>query len=307
MVKIQNMKSSDWKEVSRLNTLAFNTYNQNIGSEPSVSYRSRANIEACLAMFPDGCFVAKENHLLGYIFSRYWGKHGWIGTFGVTPESQGKGVGKQLIQCAIESINKHKCESIGLETMPDSSYNVGMYAKLGFCPVSSTLILEKPTNFSVIPVSYEKLSLLPKEEALSAVYQLSHIAWNGLDYTLEVKNANEYKWGETLLCGWPQPWAIAIIRTFPVIEGVFKPICEVNAVVIHPNKSHLFPTVLQAIETFAKTQNISKISLPINSIYWAELQEALKYGFRVSRAMQRMILKQSNSYPLGIDLSKWLM
>ena len=301
------MKSSDWEEVSRLHTLAFNTYNKKTGRELSASYRSQANIDACLAMFPDGCFVAKSDHLLGYIFSRCWGKHSWIGTFGVAPDCQGQGIGKQLMQRAIESLNKHKCESIGLETMPDRPYNVGMYARLGFCPVSSTLILEKPTNFSVTPASYEKLSMLPKEKVLSAVCQPSHASWNGLDYALEAKNADEYRWGETLLCGWPKPWGIAIIRTVPVVEGVFRPICDVNALVVHPDKSHLFLDILQAIETFAKSQNISKISLPVNSIYWAALQEALKYGFRVSRVTQRMILKQSNNYPAGINLSKWMM
>ena len=71
MVKIQNMKPSDWEEVSLLHTLAFNGYNNKTGCELSTYYRSRANVDACLAMLPDGCFVAKSDHLLGYIFSRY--------------------------------------------------------------------------------------------------------------------------------------------------------------------------------------------------------------------------------------------
>ena len=89
-------------------------------------------------------------------------------------------------------------------------------ARLGFCPVSSTLILEKPTNFSVASITYEKLSLLPKEKALSAISTLSYIVWNGLDYSIEAKNADEYRWGETLLFGWPEPWGIAVIRTVSV-------------------------------------------------------------------------------------------
>jgi len=79
---------------------------------------------------------------VGAIFSHTYGKLGWIGTFGVSTEYQEKGLGKQLMLKAIDYLDKEKnVTKLGLETMPDSAVNIGLYSKLGFKPAFHTIRL----------------------------------------------------------------------------------------------------------------------------------------------------------------------
>jgi GNAT superfamily N-acetyltransferase len=291
--------------VAQLEAAAFSEYGRLRGWTPVP--RTQQNILACLNLNPGGCFVATIEAPVGFIYSRRWGDVGWIGTFGVHPDFQGQNIGQSLLAAAIRHLEQAGCTTIGLETMPDSPYNVGLYARLGFRPVSPTLTLEKKTGLTTQSADYTLLSQLPEAEALSAVTQISQAAWTGLDYAPEAENADEYKWGETLLCGWPQPWAIAIVRTAPRLEGMSGPLCDVSALVVHPEMRQQFPQILQAVETFAQRQNVPQVRLPINAMDWPVLQQALEYDFRVYHVMLRMIFKQNSVRPAGIDLSRWAM
>lgn len=55
-----------------------------------------------------------------------------------------KGIGKALIEHTVESLKRdYKVSTIGLITMPESSYNVGFYMNMGFTPLNLTLGLKK--------------------------------------------------------------------------------------------------------------------------------------------------------------------
>ena len=302
---IQLMSADQSEAIAKLGVLAFTEYGEPRGWNPSP--RTQQNILACLNLNPTGCFVTTVEELVGFIFSRRWGKVGWIGTFGVHPDFQGQNIGQSLLDAARIHLEGAGCTTIGLETMPDSPYNVGMYTRQGFHPMFPTLLLGKKTTLQPQSTPYMLLSQLHKEEALAAVTRVRQAAWSGLDYAPEAKNADEYKWGETLLFGWPQPWAFAILRTAPKLEGLLEPICDVSALVTHPLRRHQFPQILQAVESFALSWNVSQVSLPINAADWPVLQQALEYGFRVLHVMLRMFFKQKRLHPAGIDLSRWAM
>jgi GNAT superfamily N-acetyltransferase len=305
MTSIHLMSADQSEAIAKLGVLAFTEYGEPRGWNPSP--RTQQNILACLNLNPSGCFVATVDEPVGFIFSRRWGEVGWIGTFGVHPDFQGQNIGQSLLDAALRHLEGAGCTTIGLETMPDSPYNVGMYARRGFRLMFPTLLLEKKTSLPAQPVPYMLLSQLPKAEAIPAVTRVSQAAWSGLDYAPEAKNADEYKWGETLLLGWPRPWGFAIVRTVPKLEGLLEPICDASALVAHPEMRHQFPQILQAVESFAHNRNVPQVSLPINALDWPVLQQALEYGFRVQHVMLRMFYKQNRVRPAGIDSSRWAM
>lgn len=69
---------------------------------------------------------------VGFIFSRIWGKVGWFGTFSVLPEFQGQGIGQRLVAARINYLHESGFRVIGLETIPENPYNLGLYHKMGF-------------------------------------------------------------------------------------------------------------------------------------------------------------------------------
>jgi GNAT superfamily N-acetyltransferase len=301
------MTPADIDTVAQLDVLAFTAYARQTGHDGDISPRTRQNLLACINLNPTGCFVAEADQVVGYVFTRILGTTGWIGTFGVHPDCQGQGVGRSLLDAAVECLQRAGCTTIGLETMPDSPYNVGLYSRFGFLPVFPTVNLTKETDPSAAASPHAKFSQLGDEEALSAVTRISQAACPGLDYAPEAGNAREHGWGETLLVGWPQPWAFAIVCTMPKPEGAVEPVAEVRALVVRPEARERLVQVLQTVEAFASGRGVGQVSLAVNSADGEALRRALDYGFRVYNVRLRMVLNGAYTYPVGPVLSKWLM
>jgi ribosomal protein S18 acetylase RimI-like enzyme len=62
----------------------------------------------------------------------------------VLPEFQGRGIGKQLTDASLAFLHAVRVRLIGLETMPESHNNLGLYPKKGFQLGLLTFHLTKP-------------------------------------------------------------------------------------------------------------------------------------------------------------------
>jgi ribosomal protein S18 acetylase RimI-like enzyme len=307
MLSIRNMKADDWEEVSRLDILAFNYHLKKTGRETRIHHRTQANLMASMALYPDGCFVAETDKMVGYIFSRVWGKLGWIGTFGVNPDCHGRGIGQKLLIRTIERLEQAGCTTIGLETMPDSPYNVGFYTKMGFTPTYPTLHLSKTSKSITSTPSFGLLSEVNGQEAFACITSLSHTGSKQVDYVVEAHNAEKYGWGDTLLFGWPQPYGFAVIRTISTLQGSSQPICGVICAVLEPKSRNRLSEVLELLQSYAYEKKASQITLPVNAIDSGALQEVIRSGFQVDRIRLRMIYQGEYLCPEGIEMSRWTM
>ena len=142
---IRLMAENDAEIVSNIDALAFGAwYRQLKGETAKLPQRKRLHILALLGKEPEGCFIVEEKDcVVGFIFSRTWGSVGWFGTFAVLPEYQGSGIGKRLIAASLDYLRRDPERIIGLETMPESPFNLGLYLKLGFQIRFLTLLLSK--------------------------------------------------------------------------------------------------------------------------------------------------------------------
>jgi ribosomal protein S18 acetylase RimI-like enzyme len=134
MSTISTMQEDDLDRVIEIEAAVFGAwYKQMHGGEGDVPRRTRANVCSCLVKDPAGCFVAQEDdQIVGFILSRTWGSVGWFGTFSVLSEWQGQEIGKQLVAASLDYLRRRPGRVIGPPTMPESSYNLGLYLKLGF-------------------------------------------------------------------------------------------------------------------------------------------------------------------------------
>lgn len=307
MVSLRQMIPADIETVVQLDMHAFSAYRRQMRNNSPVLARTRRNVLANLKMNPPGCFVAEADKLVGYIFTHIWGTTGWIGTFGVHPNFQGLGIGKSLLTTAVEYLQEASCVTIGLETMFEGSYNVGLYSSFGFQPTIPTVHLVKKTAPVAMASPYTMHAQIESEEASDAISKISHAACPGLDYAAVVSNARAYEWGETLLIGWPQPWAFSVVRIIPKREGTFEPVADIEAIVIHPEAKTRLKKAFQTVESFVMDKGLKQMKLALNAADADALQQTLVYGFRVCDVMLRMVVKGENTPPAGRILSKWMM
>jgi len=305
---IRSMSEKDLTAVAHLDSLAFSEYNQETQLLDPILPRTYDNLQAALDLNPTGCFIAETNEPVGYIFSRIWGKLGWIGVFGVDPEYQKQGVGKSLLFTCIDNLRERSCKIIGLETRSDKIYNVGLYTSSGFRLTYPTLSLTKPTYPTSDSLTYISLEEFGKDRALEKITEISRAVTPDLDYAPEVENAVIYHWGKVHFFGNPEPRAFAIIRSDPKRKSSTNTICEIDALAVRPDYRSCLDRILQSIEKYAHEQNMSQIGLSINASDGEALKKLLDYGFNIKSFSLRMTWTQSHVFPTkGIDLSCWAM
>ena len=64
-----------------------------------------------------------------------------MGPIAVRPDRQGSGVGRCTVQAGIEFLRSRGATTIGLETMPRTTDNIGFYGTIGFVPRHLTITL----------------------------------------------------------------------------------------------------------------------------------------------------------------------
>ena len=145
MRTIRKMRQEDADVVRHVDAVAFGAWiSQERKEQAQLCQRTRTNVLACWEKATDGCFVTEEDgRVVGFIFSRAWGGVGWFGTFAVLPSYQDHGIGKQLIAARLAYLRQDPDRVIGLETMPESPYNLGFYLRQGFHPHFPTFLLSK--------------------------------------------------------------------------------------------------------------------------------------------------------------------
>ncbi len=98
---------------------------------------TREVFEAFYGHDPRGCFIAEENHQrVGMCIATAYGTAGFLGELIVVPERRGCGLGRQLMEHALDYLHRRGCRSIYLD---GDRLAVPLYERLGFRTVCTSL------------------------------------------------------------------------------------------------------------------------------------------------------------------------
>lgn len=305
------MTEADADAVRHLDQRAFGDWMLRRGYGESMPLRTRENILSLRRRDPQGCFVAQQGQRsVGYVFSHTWGRVGWFGTLGVDPAWQGHGFGRALVQAAVDYLDRQGCTTIGLGTMPEEAYNVGLYARCGFRPELMTVVLSWPVTPASSPPAYTRLSRLPPllQQALldETIPHISDEVRPGLNYAPPVRTALQDDYGETLLLGDPlDPWGLVVVRTRSKWQDRPLNTLNVEAGALAAGEERRLGELLAILADFAAERDLLRIIVPINSWHWPVLQRMLALGGRITTTRLRMTLRQQAARPTAADLSTW--
>jgi len=317
MSNIRTMQEDDLERVIEIEAAAFGAwYQQTYGRESGFPPRTQTNVRSCLAKDPAGCFVAEtEDTVAGFILSRTWGSVGWFGTFSVLPDWQGQGIGKQLVAASLGYLRQRPGRVIGLSTMPESPYNLGLYLKLGFEVRPLTLFLRKS-----LAGSAEGSIALPRWSQATPATQAGWLAslraaWGrihpGLDYSKEMVVTAQYEQGETVvLTEGGQAVGMAVVWLTSGRQGLEAQFGHTLVLALDPahRNPDRFRALLAGTEALIRAHGLEEILLPVNARHTWALAHLLQWGYRVERAMVRMVLAGTDRGPAvddQVNLVRW--
>jgi ribosomal protein S18 acetylase RimI-like enzyme len=319
MTIVREMREEDADAIRTVEASAFGAWWKQLkGESVELPQRTRTIVQANRERDPGGCFVAQvEERVVGFIFSRTWGSVGWFGTFSVLPEYQGRGIGKQLIAASVDYMRRapQPGRVIGLETMPDSPYNLGLYLRLGFQARFLTFLLGKTMERSVagdVDLPHWSAADAETQECwLAHLRKATGQIQPGLDYSKEIISTARHNLGETLVL---TEGATVIGSSTVWLESVREGTADESAIVqvltLHPahTNSETFRALIEASETLACARGKQKLALPVNACHAWALEQLLRWGYRIERALVRMVLQGTDEGPSvngHVNCSRW--
>lgn len=315
---IRTMRESDADVIRHIEAIAFGEWWQNLKGPdaPELAQRTHVNVVSRLIRASEGCFVAEENNdPVGFIFSCMWGSVGWFGTFSVLPAHQGRGIGRRLIEASLDYLRQQSARIIGLETMPESPYNLGLYMKIGFKPRLITPILSKPLTHSEIsglPLPrWSAADAETRERWLADLQEATARIPPGFDYTNDIVITKDHDLGETLvMLDGGRAVGLSNVLLQPIRESGNAEHAIIQALALHPAYTDEpgFYALLRATEALARSHGKRAMIAPVNGRHVWALERLLSWGYRVERAMIRMTLGDAEQEPLEdrlVNLSRW--
>ncbi len=146
-ISIRVYQPSDLAELKRITIDSFNglaldqVVEQHIGQLPGPDWRWRKarHIDDDVTANPAGVFVAEEDgKILGYITTRIDREisKGRIPNLAVIPETRGRGLGRKLIEHALEYFRREGMAFAMIETMAYNEVGNHLYPSCGFVEVA---------------------------------------------------------------------------------------------------------------------------------------------------------------------------
>ncbi|MCR5545567.1 MAG: GNAT family N-acetyltransferase [Lachnospiraceae bacterium] len=94
---------------------------------------SKEGIEKFLNRNPDTCFVAEiDNHIVGAIIVGNDGRRGYIYHTAVNPQYRKQGIGKKLVDTAMNSLVRNGIHKVALVVFGRNEIGNGFWEKMGF-------------------------------------------------------------------------------------------------------------------------------------------------------------------------------
>lgn len=279
------MTPADLKAVAQIDRDAFELYRrQQRRLVRPLRLRTPENLNAAVRRpYPGVVVESPPGYVVGYCFTHVWGVLGWLGTLGVAPASQGLGLGRAVTAAGLELLRQAGCQTLALETMPESGKNIALYTRLGLALHTLTCLLQG----EVLAASSTHFEVWSGGGALREV--AGRLA-PGLDPTPAARWLDDEEAGRTLI--WRedgQAVAFAVLRHKPRrLEGMQTHL-TVEAAACLPGAVEHWPRYLSEMQLYAERLGQMGLVLPVNGQQSALLEWALAAGLRIVHTRVRMV------------------
>jgi GNAT superfamily N-acetyltransferase len=220
------------------------------------------------------------------------GEEGWMGPLAVRPNRQGTGLGRLIVETAIQRLRSQRVTTLGLETMPRTVENIGFYGKLGFLPGHLTITVTGDSTERSLKRGLVRLSALSqadRDELLAACRRRLDRSAPGADYSSEIMLTIELGLGDALCIersGGVE--AFALWHAAPLVDQ--RNAEEVRVLKLFAGSPAAFLEVARGVEACAAAAGLNRVAVRCQTRFIAAYEALLKRGYTVRWTDLRMTL-----------------
>lgn len=276
---------ADLKAIAQIDRDAFEEYRrQQRQLVRPLRLRTPENMNAAVRRpYPGVVVESPPGQIVGYCFTHVWGVLGWLGTLAVAPPHQGRGLGRAVTAAGLELLRRAGCQTLALETMPESGKNIALYTRLGLEPRGITLLFQGAVHAA--PVTTFEVW-----EGGNALRDIATRLVPGLDPTPAARWLEDEEAGRTLV--WHQdgvPVAFAALRHRARRPEGLQTHLTIEVAACLPEAAALWPRLLAEMQAYAGRLHLMGLVLPVNAQQRALVRATLDGGLLIVHTRLRMI------------------
>jgi N-acetylglutamate synthase-like GNAT family acetyltransferase len=234
----------------------------------------------------------EQNELVAFNMAHHSGVEGWMGPLAVRSDRQGLGIGRVIVQTAIDWLRAEGVTTLGLETMPRTVENIGFYAQLGFVPRHLTVTMTCESRKRRHKMRYECLRDLAEQQRMALLTRcrdsLDRVA-RGYDFTREFDISVDLEIGDAVVVETDNEVAgFALWHSAPLTLN--RPSDELRVLKLFAESADAFTEVILAVEQCAAKLGLPRVAIRCQTAYEEGYRILIDLGYRVRWTDLRMTL-----------------
>jgi len=280
---IRTLQEPDLPAADRIFRLAFGTFLRLpnpmgfFGDADLIRTRWLADPSAAFGAFLD-------DKLVGSNIVTNWGSVGFFGPLTVHPELWDRGIGRRLLEPAMDLFTKWSTTHEGLFTFAHSPKHIALYRKFGFLPRFLTAVMSKAVGSVRAGVEFSKFSDVSANDragCLKACRELTGEIYPGLDLQREIVAVEAQLLGDTIfVCDNTHLVGLAVCHRGPGTEAG-SGVCYVKFAAVRPGPAEheLFGRLLDSCEALAASKQLARLVAGVNTAREKAYLAMIERGF----------------------------
>jgi GNAT superfamily N-acetyltransferase len=248
-----------------------------------------------LRLAADGAMVWRDERgeMLAFNVAHRSGAEGWMGPLAVRPDHQGLGLGRTIVEAAVERLRSVGVTTLGLETMPRTVDNIGFYSRLGFVPGCLTITVGRDVGSraarGVTAPRYSEGSEAERAQLLQRCRAALDVIAPGYDFSREIELTTALDLGDTVIL--EQGGAVVgfgMYHSAPLAESRGGE--EVRLLKVVAASATDFDAVVRAVEACAARLGLGRIAVRCQTRFTSTYRALTQRGYQVRWTDLRMTL-----------------
>ncbi len=232
-----------------------------------------------------------DHDMVAFNISHCSGTEGWMGPLAVRTDRQSEGIGRLIVETAVEWLKDRRVTTIGLETMPRTVDNIGFYSRLGFVPRHLTITMTHEVSRGVAGAftRFSECDATRQATLLTATRERLDQAAPGHDFSREIELTGQLTVGDTVVLEeGGEIRGLALYHSAPLAD--VRPSDELRVLKLFADSDQSFGRLLVILESCAATHRQRRVAIRCQTAFPEAYQTLVQHGYRVRWTDLRMTL-----------------